>query len=247
MNALVVPTNSAPRLAEFLDAWAPWPWDRIIVVQDEPETALVIPEGLEDMAAQRLARGVVDQHCFLARSGERVTGAPIVQRNQRREFTPGDDDLFDHSPEFIERHVTVRRGDTFADLLQLYDVDVDDALAWHEGTRKIFNLSKLSPRRSLTLFFERDSGVGAVVAVLDYDRGGEGQAMSGRELAIGAAGSGDHDGPGRNHERFLERAGDDAVAGKVVEAGRAGQDYAGGDEHRHRCGSGCSDHADGCA
>lgn len=61
-------------------------------------------------------------------------------------------------PEFIERHVTVRRGDTFADLLQLYDVDVDDALAWHKGTRKIFNLSKLSPRRSLTLFFERDSG-----------------------------------------------------------------------------------------
>ncbi len=54
MNALVVPTNSAARLAEFLEAWAPWPWDRIIVVQDEPEAALTIPDALTDAAAQRL-------------------------------------------------------------------------------------------------------------------------------------------------------------------------------------------------
>jgi murein DD-endopeptidase MepM/ murein hydrolase activator NlpD len=69
------------------------------------------------------------------------------------------------SADFIERHVTVRRGDTFADLLQLYDVDVDDALAWHRGTRKTFDLGKLSPRRSLTLFFERDSGS---LAAIEY-------------------------------------------------------------------------------
>jgi murein DD-endopeptidase MepM/ murein hydrolase activator NlpD len=68
-------------------------------------------------------------------------------------------------PEFVERHVTVRRGDTFADLLQLYDVDVDEALAWHAGTRKIFNLAKLTPRRSLTLFFSRNSGQ---LAALEY-------------------------------------------------------------------------------
>jgi murein DD-endopeptidase MepM/ murein hydrolase activator NlpD len=68
-------------------------------------------------------------------------------------------------PEFIERHVTVRRGDTFADLLQLYDVRVDDALAWHAGTRATFNLSKLKPRRSLTLFFDRGSGA---LAAIEY-------------------------------------------------------------------------------
>jgi hypothetical protein len=54
VNALVVPTNSAERLADFLSAWAPWPWDRIVVVQDAPEVELVIPEALETAAAQKL-------------------------------------------------------------------------------------------------------------------------------------------------------------------------------------------------
>lgn len=54
MNALVVPTNSASRLAEFLTAWAPWPWDRIYVVQDEPRAAIEIPPELEADAAERL-------------------------------------------------------------------------------------------------------------------------------------------------------------------------------------------------
>ncbi len=54
MNALVVPTNSPQRLAEFLEAWAPWPWDRIIVVLDGPPAPLIIPAGLADVAAVRL-------------------------------------------------------------------------------------------------------------------------------------------------------------------------------------------------
>ena len=54
MNALVVPTNSAERLADFLTAWAPWPWDRIVVVQDAPEVELVIPEPLQRPAEERM-------------------------------------------------------------------------------------------------------------------------------------------------------------------------------------------------
>lgn len=54
MNALVVPTNSAERLVEFLTAWAPWPWDRLIVVQDMPEITLEIPQGLQKAASERL-------------------------------------------------------------------------------------------------------------------------------------------------------------------------------------------------
>lgn len=68
-------------------------------------------------------------------------------------------------PEFIERHVTVRRGDTFASLLQLYDVDLGEALVWHGGTRKTFNLAKLRPGRSLTLFFERETWM---LAAIEY-------------------------------------------------------------------------------
>lgn len=54
MNALVVPTNSADRLEEFLEAWAPWPWDRIVIVQDAPEVDVRVPEALEASAADRL-------------------------------------------------------------------------------------------------------------------------------------------------------------------------------------------------
>jgi hypothetical protein len=54
VNALVVPTNSAARLAEFLEAWAPWPWDRIVVVQDAPEVDVRVPDALRAAAAERL-------------------------------------------------------------------------------------------------------------------------------------------------------------------------------------------------
>ena len=43
MNVLVVPTNRAERLLEFLDAWDPWPWDRILVIEDGPERTIEAP------------------------------------------------------------------------------------------------------------------------------------------------------------------------------------------------------------
>lgn len=55
MNALVVPTNSAERLADFLSAWAPWPWDRVIVIQDAPEVEFEVPAALHEVAAERLS------------------------------------------------------------------------------------------------------------------------------------------------------------------------------------------------
>ena len=54
MNALVVPTNSSSRLADFLTAWAPWPWDAIVIVQDAPEIDLRIPDHLAEAAEQSL-------------------------------------------------------------------------------------------------------------------------------------------------------------------------------------------------
>jgi hypothetical protein len=54
VNALVIPTNSAERLAAFLTAWAPWPWDRIVIIHDAPEVDLQLPATLEDAAAERL-------------------------------------------------------------------------------------------------------------------------------------------------------------------------------------------------
>jgi hypothetical protein len=54
MNALVVPTNSTDRLVAFLIAWAPWPWDRIVIVQDAPGVELCLPDRLAEAAAERL-------------------------------------------------------------------------------------------------------------------------------------------------------------------------------------------------
>jgi hypothetical protein len=37
VNVLVVPSNRPTSLSAFLDAWQPWPWDRILVVEDGPD------------------------------------------------------------------------------------------------------------------------------------------------------------------------------------------------------------------
>jgi len=39
MNGLVIPTNRPDRVGEFLDAWRPWRWDRILIVEDAPEVS----------------------------------------------------------------------------------------------------------------------------------------------------------------------------------------------------------------
>ena len=39
MNVLVIPTNRPDRMDEFLDAWRPWPWDTILIVEDAPEVS----------------------------------------------------------------------------------------------------------------------------------------------------------------------------------------------------------------
>jgi hypothetical protein len=40
VNVLVVPTNRPQSLREFLAAWEPWPWERILVIEDGPEVTI---------------------------------------------------------------------------------------------------------------------------------------------------------------------------------------------------------------
>jgi reversibly glycosylated polypeptide / UDP-arabinopyranose mutase len=44
MNVLVVPTNRPDELHRFLDAWSPWPWDRVIIVFDGPQVPAALAE-----------------------------------------------------------------------------------------------------------------------------------------------------------------------------------------------------------
>jgi Reversibly glycosylated polypeptide len=54
VNTLVIPTNSQRRLIACLEAWSPWPWDRVIVVQDAEEVDLELPASLRTEAQGRL-------------------------------------------------------------------------------------------------------------------------------------------------------------------------------------------------
>lgn len=113
MNALVIPTNSAPRLAEFLTAWSPWPWDRIIVVQDGPEAALDIPDALADIAAERLEchswaeiDAALDDPSIISRQDSAIRSYGFWrawQQDAEIVFTL-DDDCFPLTPGFVERH-----------------------------------------------------------------------------------------------------------------------------------------------
>src|SRR5262249_4005427 len=62
-----------------------------------------------------------------------------------------------HGPDYVERHATVRRGDRFARLLKRYDVPTLDAPACQRSALLTFHLSRVRPKRSLTLYFDRHS------------------------------------------------------------------------------------------
>lgn len=44
MNVLVVPTNRPASVAAFLEAWQPWPWDHIVIVEDGPAIETVVSD-----------------------------------------------------------------------------------------------------------------------------------------------------------------------------------------------------------
>jgi murein DD-endopeptidase MepM/ murein hydrolase activator NlpD len=65
----------------------------------------------------------------------------------------------------IERHATVRRGDTIARILRSNDVSRRTAAEFEQAAKDVFDLSRIRPRRSLSLFFDRDS---EELAALEY-------------------------------------------------------------------------------
>lgn len=85
-------------------------------------------------------------------------------------------------PTFVERHATVRRGETFSRLLRMYDVSRDRAAAFERAARQAYDLSRIRPRRSLSLFFDRETDDLAAVEysvdernVLVVERGPDGE------------------------------------------------------------------------
>jgi hypothetical protein len=113
VNVLVVPTNSSERLGQFLEAWAPWPWDRIVIVQDAPEADIRVPTALPAEAAERLEvfswaeiDSMLPDPSIISRQDSAIRsfgfwyawsiGAEII-------FTL-DDDCFPEDEDFVGRH-----------------------------------------------------------------------------------------------------------------------------------------------
>lgn len=119
MNTLVVPTNSPRRLAEFLEAWSPWPWDRIVVVQDAPSVDLDLPEALAEPAAERLEvfswaeiDAMLDRPETISRrdSAIRSFGFWRAWARGAEIILTLDDDCFPADPDFVAAH----RGNLYA-------------------------------------------------------------------------------------------------------------------------------------
>lgn len=58
---------------------------------------------------------------------------------------------------FVERHDTVRRGQSLGGLLAMYDVSVERARAFEDAMRTVFEPTSMQPGRWISLFFERGS------------------------------------------------------------------------------------------
>ncbi len=109
-------------------------------------------ESLARASAAGTADGTVDRPQILS----------IVSPADLLEF--GNQTVRSHrGPGFLERYAAVRRGESFASLLAMYDVSRERAQSFENAARPIFDLSNIEPRRSLSLFFESESGQLAAV------------------------------------------------------------------------------------
>lgn len=109
--------------------------------------------------------GAAGGRCEARRGGEVLASA--LPPTPPPEGAAAEDDALAlyRGPGFVENRVHVRRGDTFASLLDLYDVPLAESLRWHRAARGVFDLSRLRVGHVLSLFFRRDTGE---LAALEY-------------------------------------------------------------------------------
>lgn len=107
MNVLVVPTNRTERMLEFLDAWNPWPWDRILVIEDRPEPTIEPPDERVEVYSWREIDAELSEPWIISRgdSGIRAFGFwKAWQQGATCTFTL-DDDCHPSDEEFVAGHL----------------------------------------------------------------------------------------------------------------------------------------------
>lgn len=107
MNVLVIPTNRPDCVGKFLDAWRPWPWDKILIVEDAPEVSgtgndeRIVRYGWHDIDASLSEPGIISRRDSAIRAygfwRAWAMGADYI-------FTL-DDDCFPVNGEYVRQHM----------------------------------------------------------------------------------------------------------------------------------------------
>ena len=107
MIALVVPTNRPEGLREFLAAWEPWPWDRILVIEDAPEATIEASDRAVEVFSWSQIEAELPEPWIISRrdSGIRAFGFwKAWQLGADAVFTL-DDDCHPSTDDLVEGHL----------------------------------------------------------------------------------------------------------------------------------------------
>jgi hypothetical protein len=107
VNALVVPTNRPENLREFLAAWKPWPWDRILVVEDGPEVTIDPPEPTVEAYSWTEIEAELPEPTIISRgdSGIRAFGFWKAWQLGAEAIFTLDDDCYPSTDDLVEGHL----------------------------------------------------------------------------------------------------------------------------------------------
>ncbi len=107
MNVLVLPTNRPDRAEEFLEAWRPWPWDRILIVEDAPEVSAAHADERIVRYCWREIDAMLEQPAIISRRDSAIRAFGFWKAWQMGAdyiFTL-DDDCFPVSRDYVEQHI----------------------------------------------------------------------------------------------------------------------------------------------
>ena len=84
------------------------------------------------------------------RNAKRSSKRVVVAKRHTRRARPGDRGT-------VDEHIHVRKGDTVENILAARGVGITEAREWIAATVDVFDLTKIRPRRGLTLRFDRET------------------------------------------------------------------------------------------
>jgi len=108
VNVLVVPTNRPERAREFLTAWEPWPWDRILLIEDGPEATIEAPSPAVEVFSWSEIDAELPEPWIISRgdSGIRAFGFWKAWQLGAEAIFTLDDDCHPSEDDFVAGHLS---------------------------------------------------------------------------------------------------------------------------------------------